>query len=209
VKVSAIVPAFNEEPRIAPVIGALRACGAVDQIIVIDDGSSDNTYDVAVASGAHVIKLEQNLGKGGAVARGLKEAHGDVILMVDADLIGLTARHIYALLEPVTSGRADMSIGLFDDGRPVTDLAQAITPWLSGQRALRRHVIDGLDIDISRFGVEAVLTRRAKEQHLKVVEVKLHRLTHMTKEEKMGSVKGVTSRVKMYWEVVKSLVQWE
>lgn len=208
-KVSAIVPAFNEEPRIAPVIGALRACGAVDQVIVIDDGSTDRTHDVAVACGAQVIKLEENMGKGGAVARGVKEAEGDVILMVDADLVGLTAQHIYTLLEPVTSGRADMSIGLFDDGRPATDLAQAITPWLSGQRALKREMFEGAEIDISRFGVEAVLTRKAKEQHLKVVEVKLPHLTHVTKEEKMGSVKGVTSRVKMYWEVVKSLVQWE
>lgn len=208
-KVSAIVPALNEEPRVASVIGALKACGAIEQVIVVDDGSTDRTSDVAAACGAQVIRLDENVGKGGAVARGVREAVGDVIVMTDADLVGLTPQHIYALLEPVASGRADMSIGLFDDGRPSTDLAQAITPWLSGQRAMRREVFDGTDIDMTRFGVEAVLTRKAREEHLRVEEVKLPHLTHVTKEEKMGSMKGVTSRVKMYWEIVKSLVQWE
>lgn len=208
-KVSAIIPAYNEGPRVASVIDVLQASNAVDQIIVVDDGSEDDTYDVAVAHGSFVVRMGQNTGKGGAVARGVKEAVGEVLLLLDADLIGLTTGHIHDLLEPVTSGVADMSLGIFDDGRAATDLAQALTPWLSGQRAVLRSALEGLELDISRFGVEAVLTRHAREVGLRVVEVRLPKLTHVMKEEKMGPVKGAASRVKMYWEVVKSIVHWE
>jgi len=209
VTVSAVVPAYNEGPRVGHVVSALVRCTAVHQVIVVDDGSQDDTAEVAKSHGATVVSLPCNVGKGGAVARGVEAADGEIILLLDADLIGLTEDHIMALLEPVMSGSADMSVGLFDDGRVATDLAQAITPWLSGQRAVRREALAGLELDISRFGVEAVLTRRAKNLGLKVVQVKLPHLTHVMKEEKMGAVKGVTERAKMYWEVVKSLVHWE
>ncbi len=109
-----------------------------------------------------------------------------MILFLDADLIGLTVDHVNALIEPVCSGgEADMTIGIFGNGRTATDLAQALTPWLSGgQRAIKRSVLEGLELDISRFGVEAVLTRHAKESGLKVVDVKLPRLTHVMKKRR-------------------------
>jgi len=208
-RVAAIIPAYNEGPRIASVLDVVRASPLVDEIIVVDDGSDDDTAEVARAHGANVIRLGENTGKGGAVARGLEATLGDVILFLDADLIGLTVDHVNALIEPVCSGEADMTIGIFGNGRTATDLAQALTPWLSGQRAIKRSVLEGLELDISRFGVEAVLTRHAKESGLKAVDVKLPRLTHVMKEEKMGTVKGMASRARMYWEVLKSIVDWD
>lgn len=207
--VTAIVPAYNEGPRIGAVLAVLNTCDMIDEVVVVDDGSTDETFDVASAHGAHVIKLPINTGKGGAVAKGLDESPSDVVLFLDADLVGLSTDHVRRLLTPVMNGDADMTIGIFEEGRAATDLAQAITPWLSGQRALKRSILDGMHLEISRYGLEAVLTRHAKERNLNVVEVKLPRLTHVTKEEKIGPVKGVAMRMRMYWDVVRSLVHKE
>ncbi len=208
-RVSAIVPAYNEGPRIAAVLDVVRESQMVDEILVVDDGSDDDTAQVAAAHGAHVVRMGHNYGKGGAVARGIQATPADVLLFLDADLVGLTVEHIEELLAPVLSGQADMTVGIFDDGRPATDLAQAITPWLSGQRAMKRGVFDGLQLDDAGFGIEALLTRHAREAGLRVVEVKLPRLTQVMKEEKLGPVKGAASRFKMYWDVLKSVVHWD
>ncbi|HAI87407.1 MAG TPA: glycosyl transferase family 2 [Firmicutes bacterium] len=208
-RVSAIVPAYNEGPRIAAVLDVVRQSRMVDEILVVDDGSDDDTAKVAAAHGAHVVRMDRNCGKGGAVARGIQSTPADVLLFLDADLVGLTVKHVENLLDPVLSDQADMTVGIFGDGRPATDLAQAITPWLSGQRAMRRSAFDGLDLGESGFGIEALLTRHAKEVGMRVVEVKLAQLTQVMKEEKLGPVKGAASRVKMYWDVLKTVVHWD
>lgn len=208
-RVSAIVPAYNEGPRIAAVLDVVRQSRMVDEILVVDDGSDDDTAEVAAAHGAHVVRMDRNRGKGGAVARGIQSTPADVLLFLDADLVGLTVKHVENLLDPVLSDQADMTVGIFGDGRPATDLAQAITPWLSGQRAMRRSAFDGLDLGESGFGIEALLTRHAREVGMRVVEVKLAQLTQVMKEEKLGPVKGAASRVKMYWDVLKTVVHWD
>jgi glycosyltransferase involved in cell wall biosynthesis len=208
-RVSAIVPAYNEGPRIAAVLDVVRQSEMVDEILVVDDGSSDDTAEVAAAHGAKVVRMGHNFGKGGAVARGIESTLGDVLLFLDADLVGLTVAHVEELLVPVLSDKADMTVGIFGDGRPATDLAQAITPWLSGQRAVRRSAFDGLNLEESGFGIEALLTRHARESGMRVAEVKLPRLTQVMKEEKLGPVKGAALRVKMYWDVLKTVVHWD
>lgn len=87
--VSALIPAFNEEKTVGNVVDVLKHCERIDEIIVINDGSSDNTSKIAKSHGVHVIDLEQNIGKGGAICRGLQVVNGDIILILDADLIGL------------------------------------------------------------------------------------------------------------------------
>jgi hypothetical protein len=101
-----------------------------------------------------------------------------------------------------------MSIGLFENGRITTDLAQKVAPYLSGQRAVRREVLEMVnDLDVTRFGVEMALTRIAESKSLPVKEVQLHDLTHVTKEEKMGVLRGFAARIKMYWEIVRYLAK--
>ena len=88
-KVSAVVPAFNEAPRIGDVIRPLISSGLVEQVIVVDDGSEDGTANVARECGAEVLVLEKNEGKGGAVLSGMAKVRGEVLLLMDADLVGL------------------------------------------------------------------------------------------------------------------------
>lgn len=208
--VAAIVPAYNEEKTIINVLDALKQTPKVGQVIVVSDGSEDNTVRAVQScygnanDGVEIIELLQNRGKGGAVMAGLNRCAAEVILVLDADLIGLTTDHIEALLQPVISGEALMSVGIFEKGRVATDLAQKMAPFLSGQRALRRGLLESIsDLDLSRFGLEMALHQYVEENELAAKVVQLPDLSHVMKEEKLGFLKGVAARVKMYWEIVK------
>src|SRR5690606_4414948 len=164
VHVAAIIPAYNEEETVGKVIDTVRRVPEVDEIIVISDGSTDATAEVARRHGATVIALEHNLGKGGAMKVGLDRADADVFIFLDADLVGLEPAHVSALLAPVLSGEAGMSIGLFDGGRVATDLAQVVAPYLSGQRAVHRDLLLGVaGLEMAGVGMEVALTRHIKE----------------------------------------------
>ncbi len=206
VHAAAVIPAFNEEATIGAIVAVLRAVPMLSEVVVVSDGSDDATAARAQEAGARVIELPFNMGKGAAMREGLRATTADVVLFLDADLVGLTSGHVAALLEPVVSGQREMSIGLFEGGRPFTDLAQAITPNLSGQRAVRRSLLEQVeDIDDARFGVEVALTRYLRRAGIEAEEVVLHNVTHRTKEEKLGLVKGFAARMRMYWEIVRYL----
>ena len=209
--VTAIIPAFNEEHNIGAVLDTLTVSPLISEIVVVSDGSEDDTVSVASAyEEVRVIELLDNRGKGGAVKAGLENSGGDIILILDADLIGLKEEHINALLQPVTSGRTKMTTGLFEKGRPVTDLAQKVAPFLSGQRVLQRELLENIsDMDLSRFGIEVALQRYVEEHAVENELVQLPLLSHVMKEEKLGFWKGITARVKMYWEIIRYVADTE
>ena len=207
--VTAIIPAYNEEQTIAGVINCVIGVDKIQEVIVVSDGSTDRTAEIARGCGAAVIELEENVGKGGAIKAGLSECQSNIILFLDADLIGLTEKHVQDLIAPVLENRADMTIGIFKNGRMVTDLAQKVTPYLSGQRAIKKSIIEKIpNIDITRYGVEVALTKYLKNFSAHVVEVELPDMTHVTKEEKLGILRGVQARLKMYWDIVKILSKY-
>ncbi len=201
--ITCIIPAYNEEKTIGDVLDALKENTLLNEIIVVSDGSLDNTANVARKKGVTVIELETNKGKGGAMKAGLEHTESDIILFLDADLIGLTPLHIDNLLKPVIEGDALMSLGVFTNGRKTTDLAQKVAPYLSGQRAIRRELLSKIsDLELSRFGVELALTRFVEKENEKVEVVSLPDMSHVMKEEKLGLVRGFMARLKMYWEIV-------
>lgn len=204
--VSAIIPAYNEEKTVANVIHPLKQVPAVSEIIVVSDGSTDKTAEVAREAGAQVIVSETNKGKGGAMMLGVSHAQEEVLLFLDADLIGLTPAHVEQLIEPVLSGRVEMAVGVFEHGRLATDVAQLVAPFLSGQRALTKKLLKQIgNLEWARYGVEMALTKYAVEHDLQYEEVVLEDLSHVMKEEKLGLWKGFQARMKMYWEIAKSL----
>lgn len=204
--ISAIIPAYNEEKTILGVIDILKNVDLIDEIIVISDGSKDNTAMLARTSGVAVIELDENMGKGAAINEGLKICKGEVILFLDADLIGLKPRHVYCLLDPVIRDECDMAVGIFSSGRISTDLAQKISPKLSGQRAVKKPILDRMtNMEITGYGLEIALSMHVKKENVRVVEIGLDDLTHVMKEEKHGLVKGFGQRMKMYWEIYKGI----
>lgn len=203
-KISAIIPAYNEENTIKNVIETVKKCEKVDEIIVVNDGSIDRTSQISRKCGVKVVNLPENVGKGGAMKIGVKKCKGDIVLFLDADLVGLKNSHIEALLLPVMNEQAGMTVGVFSSGRFATDFAHKIASFLSGQRAMKKEIFTEIDAFTSTgYGIEAALTRYVKKQKINVQNVELEDLTHVMKEEKMGLVKGLSSRVKMYWEICK------
>ena len=203
--VASIIPAYNEEKTIGNVLIALQESAVVDRIIVVSDGSDDLTVNVVMQfENVEVIELLENRGKGGAVKVGLEHCEADIILILDADLLGLTNQHIEDLLKPVLEGKASMSVGIFEKGRVATDIAQKMAPFLSGQRALKRDLLENIsDLDLSRFGIEVALHQYAEENKIAVEAVQLPDLSHVMKEEKLGISKGLVARCKMYWEIIR------
>jgi len=203
--VSAVIPAYNEEKYIGQVLDVLTKIKDLEEIIVVSDGSTDNTSAIVKSYPVELIELSKNIGKGGAMMMGAKAARSDYLLFLDADLVGLREEHIYSMLECLNQ-EYDMIVGIFDSGRKTTDLAQIIAPFLSGQRIIKKEYFFKIsNIHISRFGVEVALTKFAARHNLKVKEVTLRELSHVMKEEKLGLVKGFAYRLKMYWEIAKNV----
>jgi len=203
--VAAIIPAYNEEKYIGGVLSALQTAHYVSKIIVVNDGSTDKTGQVARSYGVTVIDLPRNQGKSLAMRQGLLHTTAPIILFLDADLIGLTAEQVYSLLLPVIQNSADMTLGVFCSGRTITDIAQKLTPFLTGQRAVKRWILEALSEEdwMSGFGIELSLTKLAQDLNINVLEVPLQNITHAMKEEKMGIARGVAARAKMYWEIAR------
>jgi glycosyltransferase involved in cell wall biosynthesis len=203
-----IIPAYNEEENIGQVLDVVIRMDDFQQIVVVDDGSTDGTYDKIKQYPVESIRFDHNRGKGAAIWEGVKFARYPYIMLLDADLIGLREAHLRSLIQPVVYGNAAMSLGLFGTGRLATDLAQRVAPHLSGQRVLRREVIESLPmIEHTRYGVEVALTRHVKRLGLEVAEVSLDALTHRMKEEKLGLVPGFMARMRMYWDIVRVLIR--
>jgi hypothetical protein len=198
-----VIPAYNEEQTLAEVIQAAKAVPEVSEVIVVSDGSTDATAAVAREHGAICIELRQNVGKGGAMKVGIDRADADLFVFLDADLIGVTPVHIQAMIHPVLRGDAAVAIAQLEGGRVATDLASVVAPNLSGQRAVTRAILQGMSgMETTRFGVEIAMKRYIKRNHIPVVRVPLD-ISHRTKEEKLGLMRGFLARLKEYWEIVK------
>ncbi|MCF8000889.1 MAG: glycosyltransferase [Halanaerobiales bacterium] len=204
-RIKALIPAFNEEKTIGNIIDILNTIPRIDEVIVVDDGSKDNTHQEAESRGAKVIKLDENRGKGAALQEGISKIDTEIILLLDGDLIGLKDTHIYKLINPLLADEADMTIGIFKKGRGLTDLAQVVSPKLSGQRAIKLSELKKINsLDKKGFGVEIALNKHFKDKN-RVKKVPLKELTHVMKEEKMGFVEGAKARSKMYLDILKSI----
>ncbi len=205
-KTAVIIPAYNEEKRIAAVLRAVLQSEAADQVIVVSDGSTDRTAEVAQGVlGVQVERLTVNRGKGGAMRHGAMIAKdASVLLFLDADLINLKPEHVCSLLAPVQSGRAAMAIGQFKGGRSMTDLSQRLVSCISGQRAIRRELfMDVPDLDRVGFGVELAITYHVKSLGYKPEIVYLNGVTHPMKEEKLGWFRGAAARSRMYLQMAR------
>lgn len=193
--VAVLIPAHNEADLVGETVTAAAKMPGIDDVVVIDDGSDDDTAEVASQAGARVIVLVENAGKGAALNAGVAEVQADIYLMIDADL-GSTAAHTHRLLEPILSGHADLSIAAMyapKGHRGGLGMVMKLSRWairkyggmvvtapLSGQRAFTRELIEAIGGFERGFGVETAMTIDALRHGYRVVEVPLpltHRVT--------------------------------
>ena len=112
-KISCIVPVYNNETTLEHVLSVLTSIDEIDEVIVGDDASSDKSYKIAQEFGSKIrlFRNEKNLGKGGNVVKGIKMSKGDVLFFCDADLSKLDKKHVMNLINTFKDGNYDMVIG--------------------------------------------------------------------------------------------------
>ncbi|MCR4419857.1 MAG: glycosyltransferase family 2 protein [Clostridia bacterium] len=206
-RIGAVVPAYNEGPRLGRVLEVLSKVTWLKRVVVVNDGSGDDTGEVARRYPVFLVEHGRNLGKGAALQTGLARLRDmEAVLFLDADLVGLREKHLRVLLEPLLRRRdLGMVVGTFRGGRWHVDLQQRYFSVLNGQRALSRRFLDCLpDLSWSRWGVEVLLNSFAAHAGVPFTEVFLDGLTHVIKEEKFGPLLGFGLRLKMYHEVLRA-----
>jgi len=208
-----VIPACDEAPRLPAVLAPLAAVPEVERITVVDDGSRDGTAAVAREWGVRdprirVLRLPENRGKGAAIVAGAEASPGDLVVLLDADLLGLEAQHVRDLALPVAEGGCDMTVGIFREGRLATDLAQSAAPILNGQRALRWSLFrDTPGLVGCRGGAEVALSRHARRRGYRVLRVPLRGMTHVMKQEKRSRLAGRLAHLRMFGEIFRYLLR--
>jgi glycosyltransferase involved in cell wall biosynthesis len=196
-RVTVVIPAFREAGRVGETVRSAASVlaeriGQGYEILVIDDGSRDETATEAECAGARVLRLDRNQGKGAALRTGLTRARGEVLILLDADLME-TSRDLVHLLEPILADQADMTVAVFPpvEGKAggfglVKRLArwglrraggQAMQAPLSGQRAMSRQTWERIGRLDPGFGIEMGLNLDALRLGLRVLEVRT-RMAH-------------------------------
>jgi len=184
---SVVIPALNEGRNIDYVINLVSLSGGVHEVIVVDDGSIDDTRDAALRPGARVV-TSSLLGKGASMEDGLRESTGDVIVYLDGDLRGLDEHLIAKLVEPIREGKADFVKARFSrsSGRVTTLTAKPLIETffpemayfaqpLGGIIAVRREVLERLTFETD-YGVDLALLIDAHFGGARIVEVDIGHL---------------------------------
>ncbi len=212
--VGIVIPAYNEAKNLLLVLNTVRSAEWIRQIVVVDDGSRDITFAIAqqVAkkdSRLVVIRMSQNQGKAAAMLMGAQALDTDLVLFLDADLVGLKPIHLTLLASLQMSGSCDMAIALFQHGRFLTDISHRFIPHLTGQRCLQRLDAEQALIPLAaaRYGVETGLTLYAKRQHWRIKRIIWHGVTHSMKEEKRKMIGGLYSRWQMYGQIIRVIAR--
>jgi len=200
-----IIPARNEESTVAAVVRAACAAPGVNEVVLVDDGSTDGTAAAARAAGARVVATTSPGDKGRAMETGVAATSSDTVVFFDADITGVLPAHFATLAAPVLEGRAALSCGLVDYGSVRNTLFLRFPP-ITGLRAMPRWVFmavepsrrSGFKIEIM---INEVVARRRLPSKIRV----LSGLGHRSKIEKTGWGEGVRSHWRMTWELIGCL----
>lgn len=218
--ISIIIPAYNEENKIKDTLESIKNIETINEVIVVDDGSSDKTTEKASevkSDKIKVFKLDKNRGKGYALNYGLQVAmeKADIIGFLDGDL-GSSSNEVEKLITPILNNEADVIIAKFPPAKKkgglgfvkglakqsVLDMTgEELDATLSGQRLFKREVLEQFDEIPFGYGVEVGMTIDILKKGYKIKEV----LVNMTHSETGRDLKGFIHRGKQYYHIKKVL----
>lgn len=200
---SVVIPAWNEERTIKDVINIFQSHPGCYEVIVVSDGSTDRTANISRQTGARVLELAENGGKGEAMEAGIQATHGDIIFFSDADILGLTHDIISSIANPVLEGSYAMSIGI--QGRSIYWLNKILHffPLLGGERVIRKDLWYAVPKKFrTRFKIETALNYYSKKFGRTAHFTLFPDMSQLKKESKYGFFWGFWLRIKMFAEVL-------
>ncbi len=173
-KVSVILPVFNEEKRVGKLARALSDVDFVFETIFVDDGSQDKSYFVLKkfeSEKLKIFRLKENKGKGFALGYGIEKSRGEILVFLDSDLEGLREIHLRKLILPLIKERKKCVVGV-----PLEKKRKLIRPWeiyLSGERAyFKKDLISHLPTFFKlRYGIELFLDSLFEPKDIKIVRL--------------------------------------
>ena len=222
-KLSVIIPVYNEADTVAEVIESVRQCGVKDlQIIVVNDCSIDRTAEqltqYADAEDVEVLHHEINRGKGAAIRTAQARVEGDAVVVQDADL-EYNPQELPKLLKPIEEGKADAVYGSRYSGREIlvdsfwhymgnkalTTFSNVcsnlhLTDMETCYKMIRADIFKGLEIECDRFGIEPEITAKLAKLKCRVYEVPIsYSARRFDEGKKIGWKDGVAA----LWYIVK------
>jgi glycosyltransferase involved in cell wall biosynthesis len=221
-KISVVIPVYNEVATIKEIVRRVKDVGLVDEMVIVDDGSRDGTRAILAEmdgeDGVRVILHETNLGKGAAVCTGIQNAAGDVVIIQDADL-EYDPRDYPALLKPLQEGIADVVYGsrfLGGARRPIlywNMVANKILTFVTnilynnilsdmetGYKVFRRALIVDIPLHSRRFDFEPEFTAKVLKRHIRIYEVPI---TFNPRDYSQGKKIHMSDAFWAMWTLVK------
>ena len=205
-KVSCIIPAYNEGKRIRNVLQDVNNHPLINEVIVIDDGSKDDTLlQIKKFKKVHIIVHKKNKGKSQTMVDGISAAKSPLVLFLDADLIGLKKENITQLIKPVQEGKADMSMSLRKNA-PFYAQIMGID-IISGERVMDKKILHYYKdfSKITNWGIESYINKYLIKEKRSIAVVRWNNVESPYPQAKIGMIKGTIRLLGMVIQIMKTI----